>query len=236
MKSINLKKPYELVFIDADETLFDFGRGEEEALRETLLPLGIPFEPAVVDTYKTINAKAWAEVEAGTLDRETLKTRRFADFFAAVGVEADPVAAGEGYLDSLSRQAWLIDGAVEACASIRARAILVLLTNGITRVQKGRIGASPLRDAFDHVVISEEAGYAKPDPRVFDIAAKAAGRADKETMLMIGDSLASDIRGGLNFGIDTCWYNPRGLAAAEPRPTFVVRSLAELEAVVAGRA
>ncbi|MEI6876936.1 MAG: YjjG family noncanonical pyrimidine nucleotidase [Spirochaetota bacterium] len=223
---------YGLVFIDADETLFDFARGEEEALRATLAEAGIPFTLDVFDVYKAINARAWAEVEAGTLGREELKTRRFDELFAALRAGADPVKSGEYYLDVLSQQAWLIEGAVELCAALRSLATLVLLTNGITRVQRGRLGRSALHEAFDHVVISEEAGFAKPDPRVFELGAALAGIHDKNSMLMIGDSLASDIAGSINFGIDSCWYNPRRLAPGTIRPTYETGSLGEIAALM----
>jgi len=222
---------YDLVFLDADDTLLDFGKSERLALEATLAPLGIEVDGTVFGTYVRINARAWAAVEAGTLDREVLKARRFAELFEALGLSADPSSAaraGEAYLDSLSEQAWLLEGALETCALLRARARLVLLTNGITRVQRGRLARSGLDRAVDAVVISEEAGFAKPDPRVFELGASLVGLSDKTRMLIVGDSLSSDIQGGVNYGIDSCWYNPRRLPLGKPQPTYEVATLAEL--------
>jgi YjjG family noncanonical pyrimidine nucleotidase len=223
---------YELVFIDADDTLFDFRRCEEEALGATLLAAGFPCDDRIQALYRGINARAWAEVEAGTLGREELKTRRFAELFAALGLDADAGSIGESYLDHLSCQAWLLDGAVEICAWLRERAVLVLLTNGIARVQRGRLARSALADAFDHVVISEEVGLSKPDPRIFAHGARLAGKDDRRRMIMIGDSLSSDMAGGRAYGIATCWYNPWGAAPGEIRPDHVIRSLRDLTALL----
>ncbi len=219
---------YDLVFIDADETLFDFARAERAALNAALGAIGVEVDGLVFETYVRINSRAWREVELGTLDRDSLKTRRFEELFKALGIEGDAAATGENYLDSLSTQGWLIEGAQEICAFLRGRAKLVLLTNGIARVQRGRLERSPICAAFDHVVISEEVGFAKPDPRVFALAADLAGVEDRSRMVVVGDSLTSDIAGGVAFGIDTCWYNPEGLDPGEWRPTWTVASLGGL--------
>lgn len=233
---------YDLVLIDADDTLFDFQRCEEEALRKTLAEAGIQ-DGRAAPLYKEINARAWAAVEAGTRTRDEIKTWRFAELLGALGVAGgpggplDPESVGESYLDKLSREAWLLEGAVECCQALRGKARLVLVTNGITRVQKGRLARSPLGSAFDAVVISEEAGYAKPDPRVFALGASLAGGCEPSRALVVGDSLSSDIAGGFAWGADTCWFNPKGLSPApgQPagrRPTHIVHSLLELPALL----
>ena len=204
------------------------------ALDEALGKLGVVVDGRVFETYVAINSRAWREVEAGTLDRDSLKTRRFAELFAALGIEGDATITGESYLDSLSMQGWLIEGAQEICAFLRERAKLILLTNGITRVQRGRLARSAIRDDFDQVVISEEVGFAKPDPRVFALAAGLEGLTDRSRMVVVGDSLSSDIAGGVAYGIDTCWYNPRGLDPGEWQPTWTVASLGDLRGLFLG--
>jgi HAD superfamily hydrolase (TIGR01509 family) len=106
---------------------------------------------------------------------------------------------------------------------------LVVLSNGIKDVQVPRIRNSPLAAYIEALVVSEEAGVGKPDPGIFEHACKVLGFHDKQGMLMVGDSLASDIQGGANFGIDTCWYNPgRRENSSELRPTYEVDSLAAI--------
>ncbi len=239
---------FDLVLIDADDTLFDFRRSEEAALDMVLAPLlraaGKDCDGSVKALYHGINGRAWAAVEAGTLDREELKTRRFAELFAALGMDgtggtsgragmaATAQKAGCDYLEALSSQTWLLEGAVEICGWLRSRALLVLLTNGIARVQRGRISGSPLAQAFDHVVISEEVGFSKPDPRIFAHAAALAGVPAHERILMVGDSLSSDIAGGRAFGIATCWFNPRRLDAGPEKPSFEIQELCGLRALM----
>lgn len=201
---------YQWFLFDADGTLFDYDRAEATALRLAFEEAGDRFEADYVEAYRQINADIWWEFEQGRITQRMLRTRRFEQLFESIQVEADPVPFSASYLGHLAAQTDLIEGAEEVIRALHGRAHLALITNGLTEVQRPRFAASALSDCFDSLVISEEVGAAKPDRRIFDIAFARMAWPRKEQVLMVGDSLTSDIKGGSNYGIDTCWYNPEG--------------------------
>ena len=221
---------YDTVLIDADDTLFDYPRAEEQAFSRTCERFGLADSPELRAAYREINREQWRRLERGETDQETLRTERFRLLFQRTGDDADAEAVGRAYVEELSAGAYLLPGAQEICAYLAERCVLVLVTNGLREVQRSRLALSPIRDRFTALVISEEAGASKPDPRIFEYACELLGMPDRSRMIMIGDSLESDIRGGVSFGIDTCWFNPAGLPnPTEWRPTYVIRDLEELK-------
>ncbi|MCB0012009.1 MAG: YjjG family noncanonical pyrimidine nucleotidase [Anaerolineales bacterium] len=222
-------KKYRWLLFDADGTLFDFARAEESALAQTCQTLGIDFQPAHAEAYRRINVAAWHAFEQGELSLTDLRSIRFARFFAEFGLEGDPLATSDQYIAFLGQGHYLLDGAEALIAGVTGRYDLALITNGISHVQRPRLAASPLANSFNPVVISDEIGVAKPDPAYFDYAFGQMGWPAREDVLIIGDSLTSDMRGGQNYGVDTCWFNPEGKAApADLAITYEVRSLGEL--------
>jgi len=223
---------YDLVLFDADDTLFDFGACEAAALKAALEDARIPWSDRALEEYAGANRDAWAAFEKGLLTHEDLKWRRFEDFLGRTGIEADPRVLGALYVDRLSDQRTLLPGAEETLRGLASSYILVLVTNGITEVQRRRLKGSSIASYFSATIISGELGFAKPDPRMLEAAARAVGIAEKSRMVIVGDSLSSDIRAGLDFGIDTIWLNGRGGSAGDARPTYEIRSLVELLAIL----
>ncbi len=227
---------YPWLLFDLDDTLLDFRRAEAEALRLAFEASAVPFEDAWLPVYHHVNGEAWQALEQGRIDPAELRWRRFETLFARLGLTGrlDPHAFSPLYLSSLSRQAHAVDGAVNLLDGLRARHRFAVITNGLSDVQRPRIAASAIVGHIDHLVISEEIGVAKPDPAFFDVALDGIGRPDPSGILVIGDSLSSDIAGGVNAGLDTCWFNPQGKTrpAGAPTPTFEIRSLADLPALV----
>lgn len=216
---------YHTLLFDMDDTLFDFRRAEAEALRQTLLSLGQPFAPAYEALYAACNQQVWREFERGEVSAVELRVRRFRLFFERLGLPAapDPQAVSPVYLRFLGQGAFLLPGAEELITALRPLCRLALVTNGLSDVQRPRLAASSLVGRFDGLFISEEIGFAKPSPAYFDFVFTALGLQGPEGVLLIGDSLTSDMQGGLNCGIDTCWYNPRALAASLPVTTHIQR-------------
>lgn len=141
----------------------------------------------------------------------------------------DAEALSRRYLQHLAAGAYLMDGAEDICCYMAQRYTLAILTNGIAEVQRSRLAKSALHDIIPHVIISEEVGLSKPDPRIFEYAMNMLGHSRREAVLMVGDSLSSDIRGGVNAGVDTCWYNPPGASCSgDLTPTYEIRTLHEL--------
>jgi 2-haloacid dehalogenase len=224
---------YPWLLFDADDTLFDYRRAEAAALRGAFEAVGVPFEPAWLPIYQRVNAQAWGALEAGRLSAARLRTQRFERLFSELGIALDPSAFSDGYLAQMAMQAQLVDGALETVTALRPRHRLAIITNGLADVQRPRLARSPLASAIEHLVISEEVGVAKPHPAFFDIALARLGRPDRRDVLVVGDSLNSDIAGGVASGIDTCWFNAEGRPRGDgPVATYEIRRLAELETLL----
>ena len=224
-----MKKHYPWLWFDADNTLFDYNHAESMALRNTFHLHGLPFDDTFVDKYREINQKLWQAFEKGEIKQDALRVKRFEEFLLAVGQKSSPEAISESYVEQLSLRTDLVDGALETLQQLKGSSRFALITNGLTTVQHGRLSRSPLNDFFEVVVISEEIGAAKPHSAFFETAHEQTGCLPKSDILVIGDSLSSDIRGGIGFGVDTCWFNPHG----DPRPdglaiTYEIRILSKL--------
>ncbi len=220
---------YRWLLFDLDNTLFDFDAAELKALARTFPQFGHTYTPEVGEAYHRINHDLWQTFERGEITAVQLRTARFQRLFQAIGVDADPAAFSNVYLGNLAAFPDLIDGADELIPRLSRTHQLALITNGLSDVQWPRLAASPIGDYFTAVTISDEIGIAKPDPGIFDAAFAAMGQPAKNDVLIIGDSLTSDIRGGVNYGIDTCWYNPAGKPNPNGlTPTYEIRQLHEM--------
>lgn len=224
---------YEWLLIDADGTLFDYDRAEAEALAGAFAEFNVNPASHVAETYREINGWIWRAFERGEISQADLRIRRFEKLFAAVGVRLDATDFSRAYLEHLSRGAHLIDGAESVVRALRSKVRLLLLTNGLADVQRPRLARSAIRGLFDDVVISEEVGVAKPDERIFDICFARMGHPERSSVLMVGDSLTSDIRGGIEYDLATCWFNPkRKPNESGLHPRYEIRTLAELLPIV----
>jgi 2-haloacid dehalogenase len=200
---------YKWFLFDADGTLFDYDKAEGEALKRTFEAFGLAFEESHTATYRRINSEIWLQFEHGKISQERLRAKRFELLFEALRVGCDPEAFSARYLRNLAEGSELIDGAEEVVRSLQAQARLMIITNGLADVQRPRFARSTIGDCFVDIVISEEVGAAKPHEKIFDVAFEKMDGPKKEDVLIVGDSLTSDIKGGNNYGIDTCWFNPR---------------------------
>lgn len=201
---------YTWLLFDADGTLFDFDKVEERALKGTFETMGYGCDARYAQIYRQIDKDIWQQFENGIISQEKLRTKRFELLFEAIGIECDPSEFSRRYLAHLATGSDLIDGAEDLVKALHGRVGLLLITNGLADVQRPRFARSTVMPYFSDVVISEEVGVAKPDPAIFDIAFAKMGLPNREEVLIVGDSLTSDIRGGNQYGIDTCWFNPEG--------------------------
>ena len=233
-----MPKAYKIVFIDADETLFDFERAKDEALRECFAGVGIVLTEGMIRGYDEINEGMWRLLEQGRIDKDRLRSERFRLLFERRGIDVEVQPFSEAFIAALARGAYLLPGAEELCAYLGGKYRLAIVTNGIKEVQVSRLTRSSISHYVERLVVSEEAGSAKPDPAIFEYACAALGlrgvsARDKEGMIMVGDSLSSDIKGGVAFGIDTLWLNRKGVAnEAGPRPTYEARDYAGVRSIL----
>lgn len=219
---------YDVFLFDLDDTLMDFSAGEKNAFSLSFESNGYP--NGLSDyrkSYREISTVLWDDLEQGRISLTELKTERFKRLFDLHGLDMDAALFGQTYLDNLGKEAHLIEGVAEMLSGL-ADCRLAIVTNGFKDVQFSRIGRSVLNNTFEAIITSEEANCQKPKADIFDYACKLLNVSDKSRILMIGDSLSSDILGGNNFGIDTCWYNPqRKENNSAAKPTYEIHDWKE---------
>ena len=229
---------YETVLLDLDHTLLDSNASEHAAFAATVRSVGLEPTPDLFAEYNVINTALWAAVERGETTPVALRTKRFEQFVTAIGVDADPEALAVTFTTGLGDNGELYTGAREVLDALAGRHRLAMVTNGLSEVQRARIERLDLGRYFAAVIVSAEVGTSKPGTKIFDITFEELGLPDRAGAVMVGDSLTSDIQGGINAGIDTCWYNPhRGPlpnAVDGPQPAHTIEELQELPAVAAG--
>lgn len=218
---------YTWLLFDADDTLFDFSKAESNALKWTLEQSGLPYQPDYIQKYSQYNQQVWREFERGEVTQHDLRWKRFHLFFESIGHQGDMHAIGRLYTHNLAKGIDLLEDAEEVIRSCKKQYQLALVTNGLKDVQVPRLAGSRLSDCFDKVFISEEIGAAKPTRAYFDAVFSGLNQPARKSVLIIGDSLTSDIQGGIEYGIDTCWYNP-GQKPSELPITYQITRLKDL--------
>ncbi|MEG0775249.1 YjjG family noncanonical pyrimidine nucleotidase [Clostridium sp.] len=225
---------YEIIIFDADETLFDFKKSEREAIKNTLLEFDVEYdETHHLKIYHDINTTIWKEFEEGLITQKKLKTERFKRLCDKLNIKLDEMELAKAYIKHLGNGSFLFDDSVTLVESLHKDYRLSIITNGLTDVQDNRIRKSIIAKYFENIVVSEEVEVSKPDPKIFEHALNNIKHTDKNKVLIVGDSLTSDIQGGINFGIDTCWYNPSKIEnKTEIKPTYEISSLLELKDIL----
>lgn len=220
---------YSWIALDADGTIFDYDQAELNALTKTFRQYDLLFDSVVRSSYSKINAGLWAAFERGEVSSKDLRVLRFEELGKSINGNFCASQLSDTYLRNLGDQSILLPDAFEVVEKLSQDFGLVLATNGIAEVQRSRFSASGLTSFFSELVISDEIGIAKPDPGFFSELFSRIGDPDREDVLMVGDSLSSDIAGGAGFGIDTCWLNASNEANnSRVEPTFEIEQIIEL--------
>ncbi|OEF25284.1 pyrimidine 5'-nucleotidase [Vibrio rumoiensis] len=220
---------YDWIFFDADETLFHFDAFK--GLQLMFERKGVDFNEQDFATYQEVNKPLWVDYQNGDITADQLKHTRFE--FWANKLGTTPAELNSAFLDAMGDICSVLPGAKELMASLVGKAQVGIITNGFTDLQAIRLARTGMDQYVKHVIISEQVGMAKPDVAIFEHALERVGNPCKTRVLMVGDNLHSDILGGLNFGIETCWLNPHGVNATdEIKPHYTVRSLSELNDIL----
>ena len=225
-----MKTPrYAALLFDADDTLLDFRVAEHEALGALFRKMGLELDDEIRALYATVNRQLWADYEAGAITKEKLIGTRFELLFEKLGRSVDGPATDKAYREELREQAQTVEGALEVCGALRASYRMYIVTNGVYTTQVPRLRNSGIAGLMDGVFISERVGHAKPSPLFFEHVMTETGAERRET-LIVGDSLTSDIKGGADAGIDTCWFNPSRSSSEDGgvKPTHEIAKLHEL--------
>ena len=217
---------YDVLLCDADNTLFDFTKAEENAFAIACEGMGFSATPELLHIYSEINEGLWKLLEQGKIEQSVLR---------AVGKTGDAQKMCDTFVDALGQQSVLLPGALQAVERWSKQVPVIIVTNGISEVQRSRMAKSELNPLISGLVISSEVGAAKPDPLMLEKAMELAGVADKRRALMLGDSLSSDIAAAKNAGVDACWFNPKGMENDKGLPiAYDIRSLDEVDAILLG--
>lgn len=217
--------PFTTILFDLDHTLLDSDESERLAFADTMVNIGIESNDEHLATYQRINSSLWKRVELGELSPNEVKHLRFEQLLSVLDLDADAGYMAEHYVEALGAHGELYPGARELLDTVVGNAQLALITNGLRSVQRARIERLHLGDYFSAVAISGELGIAKPDPAIFHHLLAELDHPSAEECIIVGDSLSSDIAGGHNAGIATCWYNRSGSSSGDANPTIEVTSL-----------
>ena len=222
---------YQYLLIDNDNTLMDFNAAEAKALLDVLTAHGLPTDEKTIHTYHEINDAQWKALERGETTQPKLKVERFRQLLAYLGREDIPAdAMGAEYAANLGHHADLLPGAEDFIHAIHGKMKIALVSNGVSAIQRGRLAKCPLTPLFDAIVISEEVGAAKPDPKLLYIAMDILGCTDKSTAVMMGDSLTADIPAAVNAGMDSIYFSLKGKTS--DAATYTVTGYAEALALL----
>lgn len=220
---------YDVIFTDIDNTLLDFNAGTRTSLQTLLAQFGRTLTPELLQRFLHINDALWRRYEQGEIEKSQIFSTRFQQYLGELGIETDYLAANAQYARGLQQSAVLLPGALELLDFLHSRCRLFAVTNGVTSTQLPRLKKSGLDRYFERVFISEQMGCKKPEHAFFDQVFQAIAPIDRTRCIILGDSLSSDMQGGRNAGIATCYL---GKHTDDPRCDYCIRSLPEFRNVV----
>ncbi len=224
---------YQWLLFDFDNTLVDFTNSSHLSFADLVAAHGIEEDPEMYSRYQKVNFQVWKDFEEEKIDALQLRRLRFELFMQAEGIIGEPLDWNAQYLDGLVKHAVFIEGAKELLDHFHGKFKLGIITNGLKEVQRRRLAKLEMTDYFDVIVVSDEINVAKPQAGFFDHTLNEIGTERKDHLLIIGDSLHSDIIGGNNYGIDTCWFNPNQKTNdSSIRPTYEINTLHNLSQIL----
>lgn len=230
-------KKYQALFFDLDHTLWDFEVNSAEAISELfetyqLKKFGIPDAGTFMNVYREVNKIMWDEYHRNVISKESLRFGRFSKALATFSVKDDMLAEKMSveYLEICPHKTNLFPGTLEVLEYLHEKFSMHIITNGFKEVQYLKIHKSGLEKYFDHIHISEEIGFKKPEPEIFEYAVRQA-RTVSDNCIMIGDNLDTDVKGAVNAGIDHVLFNPDKIIHNE-KVMHEIHNLTELKAIL----
>lgn len=224
---------FKYVFLDLDDTILDFHKAESIAVAKALKGVGVEPTQEIIARYSAVNKMHWEKLERKELTREQVLVERFAYLFRELGSDASAEACRDAYEELLCEGYYFMDGAREILEYLKPRCRLFLASNGTARVQAARLHSSGVGNYLEKAFVSQHIGHNKPSREFFDACFREIEGFEPSQAIIIGDSLTSDIRGGNNAGIATCWYNPQGKPNhTDEHVDYEIRHLSELRNII----
>ncbi len=203
---------YTTILWDLDQTLLDFDRSMDYAIRSVFDQYRLPIDEEIVARYDVINRNHWNRLERGEISKDEVKVGRFRVLLEELGIrQISPEEIAASYQIELGSVYYYIDGAKELVTKLKELGFCqYVVTNGVHTTQSNKMKRSGLDQIMDGVFVSELMGYPKPMKGYFDACFAALPEGTRQTCILVGDSLTSDMKGANNAGIAACWFNPQG--------------------------
>ena len=223
---------YTSLLIDIDDTLLDFSAAEKSAVSGVLKNNDLPFDDDTVTLYSRINLEFWKSFERGDILREEIFEGRFKKLLSIIGKTGDTKKIADEYFFALANEHQLMQGATDILDYLSKKGYkLYAATNGLSKTQFKRIREADIEKYFDDIFVSESVGFQKPQAEYYNYIVENIAEKDKSKILIIGDSQSSDILGGKNAFIDTCFFNLEG-KENKYGAKFEIQSLAQLKTIL----
>lgn len=221
-----------VVFIDIDDTLLDFTKCANDAIKSACNKFGVPYTTTLVDTFHPINLELWHRLEKKEVTKEKLFDTRFQIVFDKLGIKADGIAFETAFRENFHESAILVDGARDLLEYLRSKYKVYVASNASMHQQTNRMKRAELDGYIDGYFVSEEIGFPKPQKEFFDACFKALPDVKPQDVVMIGDSLSADIKGACEYGLKTIWYNHRNEPTSDVKCDYIVSRLSEVKNIL----
>lgn len=223
---------YNWILFDADETLYSFN--SFHGLKPMLARYGIEFTLQDYEDFQAVNQPLWVAYQNKEINAQELQITRFAKLSEQTG--QDPLMLNQELMAEMATVSRPLENTLTMLQALYGKVQMGIITNGFRSLQQKRLNNTETGQYFELVVVSEDVGVAKPDRQIFDYAFAQMGEIDKTKVLMVGDTLASDILGGNLSGIDSCWFNPhKKINDTAIKPTYEIHSMLDLIDIVSGQ-
>ncbi len=220
---------YTTLLFDADGTILDFDKAEEVALCDTFRRFSIPYDQTILEIYRRNNNAQWQLFEQGKITKDAVLINRFENTFAELGVTPEVKKVAAYFQEELGEGHYILKNAEEVLERLYGKYRLYLVSNGVLKTQRSRMSKSRLDRFFADSFISEVIGFNKPQEGYFSYCFSHIPNFNKSETLIVGDSLTSDIQGGVNAGITAVWFNPdRKPNNTNVRPHYEITDLLQL--------
>ncbi len=221
-----------VVFIDIDDTILDFTKCANDAIKSACNKFGVPYTTTLMDTFHPINLDLWHRLEKKEVTKEKLFDTRFQIVFDKLGIKADGIAFETAFRENFHESAILVDGARDLLEYLRSKYKVYVASNASMHQQTNRMKKAELDGYIDGYFVSEEIGFPKPQKEFFDACFKALPDVKPQDVVMIGDSLSADIKGACEYGLKTIWYNHRNEPTSDVKCDYIVSRLSEVKNIL----